>query len=65
MIRYLICIALCAGVWIVNIKEIIHAVKNHISKFGDAYKDYIQKIPMWNVLSGLLRKQRVGKIGSL
>ena len=30
MVRYLICIVLCAVVWIVNIKEIIHAVKNRI-----------------------------------
>ena len=30
MIRYLICIGLCAIVWIVNIKEIIHAAKNRM-----------------------------------
>ena len=30
MIRYLICIGLCAVVWIVNIREIIHAVKNRM-----------------------------------
>jgi protein-S-isoprenylcysteine O-methyltransferase Ste14 len=30
MIRYLLCIGLCAVVWIVNIKEIIHAVKKRI-----------------------------------
>ena len=30
MIRHLICIGLCAVVWIVNIKEIIHAVKNRM-----------------------------------
>jgi protein-S-isoprenylcysteine O-methyltransferase Ste14 len=37
--------------------------EHNISKFGEAYRDYIQKVPMWNVLSGLLRKQRVSKIG--
>ena len=30
MIRYLICIGLCTVVWIVNIKEMIHAGKNRM-----------------------------------
>ena len=46
--------------WLSATKEGEH----NIYKFGDAYKDYIQKVPMWNVLSGLLRKQRLTKTGS-
>ena len=43
--------------WLSATKESVH----NISKFGDAYKDYMQKVPMWNVLSWLIRKQRVEK----
>jgi protein-S-isoprenylcysteine O-methyltransferase Ste14 len=31
--------------------------KHNISKFGEAYKEYMQKVPMWNVLNGLLGKK--------
>jgi protein-S-isoprenylcysteine O-methyltransferase Ste14 len=44
--------------WLSATKEGEH----NISKFGDAYKEYIQKVPMWNVLNGLLGKKRVKKI---
>ena len=45
--------------WLSATKEGEH----NISKFGEAYKQYIQKVPMWNILSGLLGKQGVKKIG--
>lgn len=32
--------------------------KHNISKFGEPYKQYIQKVPMWNVLSWPLRKNK-------
>ena len=37
--------------------------QHNISKFGDAYRQYIQKVPMWNILSGLTGKKRVKKTG--
>jgi len=43
--------------WLSATKESVH----NISKFGDAYKEYMHKVPMWNVLSGVLKQQRVGK----
>ena len=27
-----------------------------IGKFGNAYKEYIQKVPMWNILKGLRKR---------
>ena len=27
--------------------------KYNIMKFGDAYKEYMEKVPMWNILNGL------------
>jgi protein-S-isoprenylcysteine O-methyltransferase Ste14 len=39
--------------WLSATKEEEH----NISKFGEAYKQYVQKVPVWNVLSGLSRKQ--------
>jgi len=33
----------------------------NITKFGDNYKDYMKKIPMWNVLKGLIRKSKDSK----
>ena len=44
--------------WLSATKEGGH----NVSKFGEAYKEYMQKVPMWNVLSGLHGKQKVNKI---
>ena len=38
--------------WLSATKEGEH----NISKFGEDYKEYMQKVPMWNVLNGLLGK---------
>jgi len=27
--------------------------KYNIKKFGDDYREYVKKVPMWNVLKGL------------
>jgi protein-S-isoprenylcysteine O-methyltransferase Ste14 len=27
----------------------------NINKFGDEYKEYIKKVPMWNIFKGLSR----------
>ena len=43
--------------WLSATKEGEH----NISKFGEAYKGYMKKVPMWNVLSGMLRKQKGSK----
>ena len=32
--------------------------EHNISKFGEAYKEYIQKVPMWNVISGVTKQKR-------
>jgi protein-S-isoprenylcysteine O-methyltransferase Ste14 len=29
----------------------------NIKKFGDSYREYMKKVPMWNILKGLRRKQ--------
>jgi len=39
--------------WLSATKEAEH----NISKFGEAYKEYMQRVPMWNVFSGLLKRQ--------
>ena len=44
--------------WLSATKEGDH----NISKFGETYEQYMQKVPMWNVLSGLLRERRATKI---
>jgi protein-S-isoprenylcysteine O-methyltransferase Ste14 len=41
---------LCA--WMASKKEDAF----NIRKFGDAYREYMNKVPMWNVVSGLRRK---------
>ncbi|MBN2034344.1 MAG: isoprenylcysteine carboxylmethyltransferase family protein [Deltaproteobacteria bacterium] len=43
--------------WLSAIKEGEH----NISKFGEAYRQYMQKVPMWNVLNGLLKEWRIAK----
>jgi protein-S-isoprenylcysteine O-methyltransferase Ste14 len=43
--------------WLSATKEGEH----NISKFGEAYKEYMQKVPMWDVLNGLLGKKGVKK----
>lgn len=38
--------------------------EHNIAKFGQVYQEYMQQVPMWNALSGLLRKQDRKKIGN-
>jgi protein-S-isoprenylcysteine O-methyltransferase Ste14 len=45
--------------WLSAVKEGEH----NISKFGEAYQQYVQRVPMWNVASGLSRKQTVRRPG--
>ena len=52
----LVCVLLF---WLSATKEGEH----NISKFGVAYKEYMQKVPMWNVVSWLIEKQKVTKSG--
>jgi len=44
--------------WLSATKEGEH----NISKFGEAYKQYMQQVPTWNIMKGLLRKQKAMKI---
>ena len=45
-------VACVLSFWLSATKEGEH----NISKFGETYKQYMQKVPMWNVLSGLLKE---------
>jgi len=40
--------------WMGARKEVEHNIK----KFGDAYKEYMKKVPMWNVFNGLRKVKR-------
>jgi len=42
--------------WLSATKEEEH----NISKFGEAYKENMQKVPMWNVFSGVIKQKRKG-----
>ena len=38
--------------------EIVEEDKRNIEKFGDAYKDYMKKVPRINLLAGIIKSIR-------
>ena len=43
--------------------EIVEEDKRNIEKFGDAYRDYVRKVPRINLLAGIIKSARERRSG--
>ncbi len=57
LVSLVIGVLLIILLWLAMVEE----EKRNIEKFGDAYKDYMQRVPRINLLAGIIRQTRKGE----